>query len=51
MAKIKPMQAHAEEIIDHFSGIGSQKTFGEGEVDGFIKKILFYLQQNSITLR
>ena len=28
-----------------------EKTFGEGEVDGFIKKILFYLQQNSITLR
>jgi len=28
-----------------------EKTFGEGEVDGFIKKILFYLQQNSINLR
>lgn len=28
-----------------------EKTFGEGEVDGFIKKILFFLQQNNITLR
>ena len=28
-----------------------EKTFGEGEVDSFIKKILFYLEQNNIRLR
>ena len=28
-----------------------EKTFGEGEVDGFIKKILFFLQQNNVQLR
>lgn len=28
-----------------------EKTFGEGEVDSFIKKILFFLDQNNIKLR
>ncbi len=28
-----------------------EKTFGEGEVDGFIKKILRYLNENNIVLR
>ena len=28
-----------------------EKTFGEGEVDSFIKKILFFLEQNNVKLR
>ncbi len=32
-----------------FSSI--EKTFGEGEVDSFIKKILFFLEQNNVKLR
>jgi phenylalanyl-tRNA synthetase beta chain len=28
-----------------------EKTFGEGEVDSFIKKILFFLDQNNVKLR
>lgn len=55
------------EIFDIYKGIGIapgkksmayrltfsslEKTFGEGEVDGFIKKILFHLEENGIKLR